>query len=130
MYAATIQAGDIICYLDTCKTPAPPAAPIPIPYVNIAMTMMAMPTVTQVLVMGCPSLNLDSKVSISSGDEPGVAGGVISGSFIGECQFTSGSMKVTLKGKPAVRMMDPAKSNKGNCFGSMMTPSQAMVIFG
>lgn len=130
MYAATIQAGDVICYMDTCKTPAPPAAPIPIPYVNIAMTMMAMPTVTQVLIMGCPSLNLGSKVSISSGDEPGVAGGVISGSFIGECEFTNGSMKVTLKGKPAVRFMDPAKSNKGNCFGSMMTPSQALVTFG
>mgnify|MGYP002629526155 FL=1 len=130
MYAATIQTGDIICYLDTCKTPAPPAPSIPIPYVNMAMTMMAMPTVTQVLVMGCPSLNLDSKISVSMADEPGVAGGVVSGSFIGECQFTSGSMKVTLKGKPAVRMMDPAKSNKGNCFGSMMTPSQALVIFG
>jgi hypothetical protein len=130
MYAATIQAGDIICYLDTCKTPAPPAPPIPIPYVNIAMTMMAMPTVTQVLVCGCPTLNLGSKISISSGDEPGVAGGLISGSFIGECQFTAGSSKVTLKGKPAVRMLDPTKSNKGNCFGSMTTPSQVLVTFG
>lgn len=129
MYPATIQTGQVICYMDTCKTPAPPAAPIPVPYVNLAMTMMAMPTVTQVLIVGCPALNLDSKVSISSGDEPGVAGGVISGSIIGECQFTSGSTKVTLKGKPAVRFMDPAKSNKGNCFGSMTVPSQAFVTF-
>lgn len=130
MFAATIQMGDVICYLDTCKTPAPPAPSIPIPYVNFAMTTLAMPPVTQVLIMGSPSLNLGSKVSISIGDEPGVEGGIISASIIGECEFTSGSMIVTLKGKPAIRMLDPAKSNKGNCFGMLTTPSQQMVTFG
>ena len=56
MFAVTKQSGQCFGFPDVCKTPAPPAAPIPIPYPNIAMPMLGkirnqlatkMPTMTQ-----------------------------------------------------------------------------------
>jgi len=113
---------------DVCKTPAPPAPPIPIPYPNMAQLAMGMPPVPNVLIGGAPSLNKASKIPISSGDEPGVAGGVISGTIIGEVEFIMGSMIVTIGGKPAVRFGDPVKANKGNAVGSVIAPSQSIVM--
>jgi len=127
MFAATIQSGQVMCPADVCKTPAPPGPPIPMPYVNTAMTTLANPTSLKVLVGGCPALTKSSKISMSMGDNPGVAGGVVSGSFMGECEFISASFKVKFEGKPVVRQLDQAKSNKGNTFGSLLEPSQVKV---
>lgn len=113
---------------DVCKTPAPPAPPIPLPYPNMAQLAMGMPPVITVLIGGAPALNKASKIPISSGDEPGVAGGVVSGSFIQEVEFIMGSLIVTIGGKPAVRLGDPVKANKGNAVGSVIAPSQSIVM--
>lgn len=130
MFVATIQAGQVTCMPDVCKTPAPPGPPIPVPYVNTAMTTLANPATIKVLVCGCPALTKSSKIAMSMGDNAGVAGGVISGSMMGECEFVSASFKVKFEGKPVVRQMDSAKSNKGNAFGSLLAPSQAKVNAG
>jgi len=127
MFIATIQSGQAVCMPDVCKTPAPPGPPVPVPYVNTAQTTLANPTALKVLVCGSPALNKGSKIAMSMGDNPGVAGGVVSGSFMGECEFVSASFKVKLQGKPAVRQLDSAKSNKGNTFGALLTPSQVKV---
>lgn len=127
MFVATIQAGQATCMPDVCKTPAPPGPPVPVPYVNTAQTTLANPTALKVLVCGSPALTKSSKIPMSMGDNAGVAGGVVSGSFMGECEFVSASFKVKFEGKPAVRQMDSAKSNKGNTFGALLAPSQVKV---
>ena len=49
---------------DVCKTPAPPAGPVPIPYPNMADTSMADPggLVPKVLVDFKPAMNMSTKV--------------------------------------------------------------------
>jgi hypothetical protein len=113
---------------DVCKTPAPPGPPIPIPYPNIAMPMMGNPATLKVLIAGMPALTKASKITISNGDQAGVAGGVMSGKMMGAAEFTMGSMTVKLEGNPAVRLSDPTKQNEGNAIGSVLAPSQAVVM--
>ena len=130
MFACTMEGGTTMAMPDVCLTPAPPAPPIPIPYPNLADLMMALESVPTVLIGGLPALNKASMVPISSGDEPGVNGGVISGTVIGPMEFVMGSMVVTIGGQPAVRLGDPIKSNKGNAFGTVLVPSQPLVMVG
>lgn len=128
MFAVTKQAGQCMAMPDVCKTPAPPGPPIPIPYPNIAMPMMGNPATLKVLIAGMPALTKASKIAISSGDLGGVAGGVVSGKMMGAAEFTMGSMTVRLEGNPAVRLSDPTKQNEGNAIGSVLAPSQAVVM--
>jgi uncharacterized Zn-binding protein involved in type VI secretion len=111
MFAVTKQNGQCMAMPDVCKTPAPPAPPIPIPYPNIAMPMMGNPCTMKVLISGMPALTKSSKIPMSNGDQPGVAGGVVSGKMMGETEFILGSMKVKLEGNPAVKLGDPTKQN-------------------
>lgn len=127
MFAATIQPAQATSMPDVCKTPAPPGSPVPIPYVNTAQTPLANPTALKVLICGSPALNKGSKIAVSMGDNSGVVGGMVSNSFMGECEFVMASFKVKFQGKPAVRQLDSVKSNKGNTFGSLLTPSQVKV---
>ena len=127
MFVATIQAGQATCMPDVCNTPAPPGPPIPMPYLNTAMTTLATPTTIKVLVGGCPALMKASKIPMSMGDNAGVNGGIVSGSMMGECEFVTASFKVKFEGQPVVRQMDSAKSNKGNTFGALLEPSQPKV---
>ena len=93
---------------DVCKVPAPPAGPAPTPFVNMFQLNMADPSTASQKVMmdGTPALNAQTKFLLSSGDEAGVAGGVVSNRFIGPCSFSpaNGSLKVMLEGKPATGM--------------------------
>ena len=98
MYLCSIAKGKTLASPDVCKTPAPPGPPV---------------------------LSKNSKIAMSNGDNAGVAGGVVSNSFLQEVCFTSASSKVALKGKPAVRHLDQIKANKGNAMGSFIKPSQA-----
>lgn len=116
---------------DTCKTPAPPAAPVPIPYPNIAQIPLISGEVsTKVKIAGAYAVMKGAKTSITSGDEAGVVGGVSSSSFIGEMECAAGSSKVKIEGKAAVRMGDQTKHNKANTMGAITVPSQAFVMLG
>lgn len=116
---------------DVCKTPTP-AGPVPIPYPNIAQNVMFLPNTIakKVKIIGASSVLVGAKTAISNGDEPGVAGGISSGSFIGEMECTKGSSKVRIEGKAAVRMGDSTKHNKGNTMGMISVPSQPIVLIG
>lgn len=129
-FVATLKAAKVLCAPDVCKTPAPPGPPVPVPYPNTAMTSLATPPTQKVLVCGMPAVTKSSKISLSNGDQAGSVGGVVSGSIMGECQFITASAKVKFEGKPVVRQLDQAKSNKGNTFGSLMEPSQTTVNCG
>ncbi len=99
---------------DVCKTPAPPAPPIPIPYPNIAMSSDLTSGTSQVKVDGQPACIEGANLKMSSGDEAGVAGGVVSGCIKGKAEPMLYSFDVKFEGKGVVRLADIFIHNKGN----------------
>src|SRR6185295_692857 len=77
---------------------------------------------TTVKIDGASAAIQGSKFAKSTGDEAGVAGGVVSGVFAMEATFISFSPTVTLDGKPACRLTDKMLMNKGNtvCMGGLV----------
>jgi hypothetical protein len=114
---------------DVCKTPAPPApAPVPVPYPNISQGMVATGFVTRVLICGAPAHNLGTTSSMSNGDEPGVAGGVVSNRFDAKRSHTTFATTVLIGGKPATRLTSVTTQNNNNAVGVRTTPSQTKVL--
>ncbi|WP_419811096.1 DUF4150 domain-containing protein [Bacterioplanoides sp.] len=116
---------------DVCLTPVGPAI-VPIPYPNISMCMMAIPPTTamKVLISGGPAHNLGTKIALSNGDQPGVAGGVMSKMIMGPTKYLMGSTATMMGGKPAARLtsMTGQNGNSMNAIGATITPSQVKVL--
>lgn len=130
MPAATTMGGMCMAMPDVCKVPAPPAPPIPTPFPNIGQCAVAVATSTKVMFMNRPVIVQTSKIPVSSGDEAGVAGGVVSGMIVGEVQFKTASSKVKVEGKGAV-VLGAVTSHNGtsaNAVGAHVAPSQAKVL--
>jgi Domain of unknown function (DUF4150) len=99
---------------DLCYTPSP-TGPIPLPYPNIAMSSdLAQGTTTVEADGGCMCANYGSQFSMSSGDEPGVNGGVTSGTFMKEATWLTFSFDVKLEGSGACRLTDKMFMNHNN----------------
>src|SRR5712671_5180253 len=96
--------GITTAFPDVCKTPAPPAPPIPIPYPNIGKSADTSQGPTNVKTDGSMPMVKGAKYALSSGDEPGSIGGVISGVVKGECEFMMYSFDVKFDGKNVCRM--------------------------
>lgn len=111
---ATKKGGKCMAVPDTCKTPAPPAPPPPMPYSNGAELPMANPAPLNVLIEGKEPIVEDSKISLSSMDEPGSAGGVVSGQNMGEVAFKTTSAKVYFGGKKGVLLGATTGQNGSN----------------
>ena len=101
---------------DVCKTPSP-GGPIPIPYPNLGMSSDTVQGPTTVKIDGQMPMVKGSQYMRSSLDEPGVAGGVVSGVNMGVCEFMMYSFDVKFEGKNACRMGDPMFHNKKNIMG-------------
>lgn len=101
---------------DVCKTPAPPApSPIPIPYPNIAMsTMASLKTSKRVKDNKQKVVVKGSAYSLSNGDQPGVAMGVISNKIMGKSYIKNQSFNVKFEKKGVGRLMDPHGNNSGS----------------
>jgi hypothetical protein len=117
---------------DVCKTPTP-GGPVPIPYPNIADLGMANPgtCAKKVFIVNKPAATIQTVIMLSSGDEPGVAGGVVSGLFKGPAQFKLGSMVVFIEGSPAAYLGSlvgqNGVANANMPAGSQIVPSQFVV---
>jgi uncharacterized Zn-binding protein involved in type VI secretion len=98
---------------DVCKTPSP-AGPVPVPYPNVTMSNMLMQGTTTVKVDGNMAAIKGSKYSISTGDEPGVAGGVKSSVFKMESTWITYSFDVKMEGKNVCRLTDKKFHNREN----------------
>ena len=109
--------GITAAFPDVCKTPAPPAGPIPIPYPNIGKASDTSDGPKKVKVDGAMPMTKGAKYSMSSGDEAGSAGGVASSKTKGECEFMMFSFDVKFEGKNVCRMGDPLFHNKKNIAG-------------
>ena len=108
--------GISIVFPDVCKTPVGSAV-VPIPYPNIGQSSDTS--------KGPKSVKTDKKMPMvkkavytkSSGDEPGVQKGIISGTQKKECEFMMYSFDVKFEGKNVCRMGDPLFHNKKNIMG-------------
>lgn len=116
---------------DICLTPAPPAPPIPVPYPNMAMTMQALPPTCSIKVLTEMKFTvvMNSMIPLSTGDEAGVAGGIMSGMIKGPATYMLGSMKVMAEGKPVCVLTSMVRQNQTNVMGGMhIVPSQFKVL--
>jgi hypothetical protein len=97
---------------DVCKTPP---VPIPIPYPNIAYSLDLAKGTTTVFADGGNSIaHLPSELAVSTGDEPGTAGGVSSGTFMAEATWLTFSGDVFIEGQNACRLTDKLFHNHCN----------------
>jgi len=106
--------GVTIAFPDVCKTPIPPAGPIPIPYPNIAMSSDTAKGTRKVKCDGNPVCVKDSNFHMSTGDEPGSVGGVISNKIKGKAEFVLFSFDVMFEGKNVARAFDLMLHNDRN----------------
>ena len=98
---------------DVCKTPSP-AGPVPIPYPNIANSIVLSAGTTTVKGDKAMAANKGSKFSLSNGDNAGVAGGVKSSTFMKEATWILYSFDVKMDGKSAARLTDKMFHNSEN----------------
>ena len=99
---------------DVCKTPSP-GGPVPVPYPNVALSRdLAKGTTTVKADGGNMCAKHGSEFSVSTGDEPGTAGGVRSGTFTKEATWITYSFDVKLEGKGACRLTDKMFHNHQN----------------
>jgi hypothetical protein len=95
---------------DACKTPTP-AGPTPIPYLNIARDADLVKGSKRVRIHGDPIALRKSRLSKSTGDEPGTLGGIISGKTLGKMTWGSSSPDVCVEGQGVVRFFEPTHHN-------------------
>jgi hypothetical protein len=106
---------------DFCKTPVGSSTP-PIPYQVIADLGQSESCVPSVRFNGDPCCVLNpSIVPQCTGDEPGTAKGVRSGTVSGQVKPTGASTTVRATKKRVVRENDPCTLNDGNCPGLYTT---------
>ena len=108
--------GMSIVFPDVCKTPSP-GGPIPIPYPNIGKSADTSSGPSTVKADGEMPMVKTAKYSMTSGDEAGSVGGVISSSFKGEAEFMMFSFDVKFEGNNVCRLGDPMFHNKKNIMG-------------
>jgi len=109
--------GDVhVVFPDVCKTPAVPS-PVPIPYPNVGVSADTLGGSVTVAVEGQMAMLKSATYVKTSGDEPGVGGGVISGTNMAEAEFMLYSFDVTFEGRGVCRVGDPMFHNKKNAIG-------------
>lgn len=101
------SSGIAAAFPDVCKTPAPPAPFVPIPYPNIAKSSDTSKGSKKVKMDGNPIMLKDSEFSMSTGDEAGSAGGgLITSKMKGPAKFIMYSFDVKVEGKNVPRQLD------------------------
>ena len=121
------KTGICFAFPDILKTPTP-GGEVPMPYPNIAQLSAAEKTATNVNAGGKPVILKDSEIPNSSGGEPGVGGGVVSGKHLRECKFADSSKTVKANGKGIVRQFDPTEQNGGNAKGQVMVGLPTVLV--
>lgn len=125
MLSMTFGAGLSMGTPDVCKSP-PLAVPIPLP--NIASNGLVIPTYYTIMITGLPELNITAQHAITSGDEAGAMGGVVSNMIVGPARPIKGSTFYFVGGSPLWRLMEPTMHNMSNAPGVTMAPSQTLKV--
>lgn len=101
---------------DVCKTPTP-GGPVPIPYPNVGKASDTSSGPATVTCDGQMPMTQDAKYMLSSGDEAGSVGGVMSNKVKGPCEFMLYSFDVKFEGKNVCRLGDSLFQNDKNGMG-------------
>jgi hypothetical protein len=131
--ASTKGAGMCTAFPDVCKVPAPPAPFVPTPFPNIAQLAQANGGTcsSKVKFDGKEAATVITEITMSSGDEAGTLGGMISGTFKGSAKYKKGSSRVKVEGNPVVYHTTMiGQNNSGNPnhpAGVQVAPSQTKV---
>jgi len=84
-----------------------------------------------VKIVGFMAATVQTQILMSNGDNAGVAGGVVSSTVMGSCQFKLGSTSVKIEGQQAVYQGSLIghnnASNANMPAGTQVSPSQPMV---
>jgi hypothetical protein len=116
--AHTQSGGMSVVFPDVCKTPSPGGgAPVPVPYTNIGQASDTTAGPMTVTVDGQMPMTKSALYIVSSGDEPGTVGGVISNRFKAECEFMMYSFDIKFEGRNVCRLGDPLFHNAKNIMG-------------
>ena len=89
----------------------------PIPYPNIGQASDTSDGPSTVKTDGNMPMTKDAKYRMSSGDEAGSIGGVVSNKIKGACEFMMYSMDIKFEGKNVCRLGDPLLHNEKNGVG-------------
>jgi len=124
--------GVTIAFPDVCKTPAPPAPFVPIPYPNIAKAADSDKTAKKVSNKGQNICVKDSNFMMSTGDEAGTLLGMLSSKIKGKAEFINFSFDVQIEGKNVPRALDPMLHNDKNTppFPLIQPPLPAIAMAG
>ena len=117
------SSGIASAFPDVCKTPAPPAPFVPIPYPNISKSSDTSKGSKKVKMDGNPIMLKDSEFSMSTGDEAGSAGGnMVTNKTKGPAAFMMYSFDVKVEGKNVPRQLDIMMHNKSAISGTPPFP--------
>ncbi len=136
MFPATTKGGGMcFAFPDVCKTPAPPAPPVPIPYPNIAQCASANggSCSQKVKIQNKAVLVKSSEIGRSSGDEAGTLKGLMSQTNMDKVGYKVGSTKVKVEGTEVVMHLKNTAHNGSNANappGVQVAPSQMKVFVG
>lgn len=98
---------------DVCLTPVGSSV-VPIPYTNTARSSTLAEGTKSVKVGGNMAAVEGCCYKTSTGDEPGVALGVGSGTICNKAEFINSSFDIKIEGKGACRNSDPMTQNNKN----------------
>ena len=105
--------GMSIVFPDVCKTPTP-GGPVPIPYPNTGKSSDTSGGPTKVTTDGQMPMVKGATYMMSTGDEAGTVGGVVSSKFKAACEFMLYSFDVKFEGKNVCRLGDMLFHNEKN----------------
>ena len=127
MFANTQMGGQDLASPDVCNTPSASGV-TPITYANTATGAAGAPAAYTVLYSMSPAHNLSTTVTVTNGDEAGVATGTCSGTVMGPSRHTLGANTHLVGGMPVSRMTSVSMQNSTNAVGSRLSPSQFKVL--
>lgn len=123
--AASMAGGLAVGSPDVCLTTP---LLLPIPYTDTGALNVAVGAAPNVFIQMMPVVVLPSILPVSSGDEPGTFGGVVSGTTMGQVAFTMASSKVFAAGMPVVYLGCTTVQNNMNVAGALTSVAQAVVL--
>jgi hypothetical protein len=83
-----------------------------------------------VQIEGNPVATVSSKIAISSGNEPGTIGGIISNKIKGTATWKIGSLDIKTEGKSVVRFLDSTFYNGNGFNSSLIAPGVSGYSYG
>lgn len=133
MFPASSRGGGVcLAFPDVCKIPAKPV-PIPTPFPNIAQCAMANPATCakKVTFAGQAAIHIGTTIPMTSGDEAGSEGGVVSGTVMQQAAYRVGLPHIKIEGSDAITQLMPTAHNGSSAnapAGVQVAPSQATVL--